>query len=598
MRTRDCGSRPGADQPGGPREKLPAPESAGETACATFAPQEPADPGITTAPDPRSPRRFHRARVLEVPRRPSRRRLLAASGLHCGAGLPPAGLVPGAARGVVLILVTLLLLVIVPLMGLAIDGVIMYLLKARLSQAVDAACLAGARSLSRGRNVDEQRANAQDTARRFFRANFKDNYWGCSVALPDPIVVEDNATKTRYVTVSANATSPLYFLRLIGKNTATVAVTAQARRRDVNIMLVLDRSGSMGRASPPALPTGPYNNHGQWPILNAAVWFVNQFAPGRDNLGLVTFGGSYYLANPTLDFRPAVVDDINAIYSNGGTSTAQALWKAYDALAHLPDQSGNPNGQPGALNVIIFFTDGRPNGLTADFINPVDLRNEPNQCALNAGSLRGWFTVKAADPVSNSGCNNPLNPHGGDSCVTGLFNYNPLGTVSDPHDAEDSERIAAPGCRFWTGDATDVYRDFNNIPSQDIYGNQTNPVTNRYQPVGQNRLNFPTEMNAAAANATDQAGQSMRAGAINGIIPRIYGIGLQTNNPGSNVPPPDHELMIRLSNVQQVVVDGVTYGNPIYDTSQPGGMYIFADNQSELQAAFQRIASEILRLSQ
>ena len=270
-------------------------------------------------------------------------------------------------RGVALITVTLLLLVIVPMMGLAIDGGILYLLKARLTQAVDSAALSGARSLNRGQDIGSQTASTTTTAINYFNANFATNYWGCTVSVP-VVSVTQNATNMRFVSVSASATSPLYFLRLIGKQTATIAASAQATRRDVNIMLVLDRSSSMGTAG--ALPTTAGNNNGQWPVLNAATSFVNQFAVGRDNVGLVVFGGSYFIANPTLNFQPTIVNDINQIVSSGNTGTSQALWVAYKALATL--------NQPGALNVILFFTDGLPNGITGDFVKPVDLRNSPD----------------------------------------------------------------------------------------------------------------------------------------------------------------------------------------------------------------------------
>jgi len=262
-------------------------------------------------------------------------------------------------KGVALITVTLLLLVIVPMMGLAVDGGILYLLKARLTQAVDSAALSGARSLSRGQDIGSQTASATTTAINYFNANFAANYWGCTVSVP-VVSVTQNATSMRLVSVSASATSPLYFLRLIGKQTATIAASALATRRDVNVMLVLDRSSSMGAAG--ALPTTAGNNNGQWPVLNAATSFVNQFAVGRDNVGLVVFGGSYFIANPTLNFQPAIVNDISQIVSSGNTGTSQALWVAYNALAQL--------NQPGALNVILFFTDGLPNGITGDSSNP------------------------------------------------------------------------------------------------------------------------------------------------------------------------------------------------------------------------------------
>jgi len=47
------------------------------------------------------------------------------------------------------------------------------------------------------------------------------------------------------VTVTATTTAPTYFMKLWGKNGTAVGALGQASRRDVVIMLVLDRSASM-----------------------------------------------------------------------------------------------------------------------------------------------------------------------------------------------------------------------------------------------------------------------------------------------------------------------------------------------------------------
>ncbi len=464
-------------------------------------------------------------------------------------------------RGVALITVTILLLVIVPMMGLAVDGGILYLLKARLSQAVDAAAFSGAQSLNRGQDITSQTLSATTTATNYFSANFKSNYWGCTVSTPT-VNVTQNASHMRFVTVSASATSPLYFLRLLGKQTATISASAQAVRRDVNIMLVLDRSSSMGSAG--ALPTSSGNNHGQWPILNAATSFVNQFAVGRDNVGLVVFGGSYFIANPSLTFQPAIVNDISVIVSSGNTGTSQALWQAYNALANL--------NQPGALNVILFFTDGLPNGITADFIRPVDLRTNPSTCSPLATTMQGW--IAQINGFSDSGCP-------GANCVNGLFSPGPLATAS----TQDGGVISGTGCQF-VGNAKNVYKDFKSIPTQDIYGNQTNPAS-PYKSVDLTGIGKPSQIGAASSNAADQAAQRMRAGTLNNIVPLVDAIGF-VDSPGAPEKP-DPVLMKRVANTQD---------SPIYDSTKPTGLYILANDQDELQAAFLQIASQILRLSQ
>lgn len=478
-----------------------------------------------------------------------------------------------------MVLVTLLLLVILPLIGLAIDGGILYFLKARLSQAVDAASLAGARSLNRGADIGSQTQNATDTATRYFKANFKDNFWGCTVPAPVVQVAEDTGSKARSVTVTATVTAPLYFLRIIGQTTAMVGASAQARRRDVNIMMVLDRSYSMGSANGVAwcATCGAIK-----PMITAANSFVNQFAPGRDNVGVVIFGGSYYLENPTTSFLPTVVNDINSIQSAGNTGTAQALWVGYQALAGL--------AQPGALNVILFFTDGLPNGVTTNFNHALetsglytDLRIKPAGCG-SAASMLGWISQ------TSGFVNSPGVTHG-------IFNI-VAPKVADP----DTVAIANDsGCKFATN-ANNMYQDISRMPDQDYYGNLINPpnpyLSTLYPqatgPVTLTAVNNATQVARASFNAADQAVARMRAGEINGIAPQIYVISLVT----SAAEVPDPGFMIRVANVPQASVNGITYNNAIYDSTKPVGMYIDAQHQDELQTAFQRIASEILRLSQ
>ena len=53
--------------------------------------------------------------------------------------------------------------------------------------------------------------------------------------------------------------------------------------------------------------------------------------------------------------------------NGGNTGTAQALWLAYQELVK--------RNEAGALNLIVFFTDGLPNGLVAEFNDPLSTKN-------------------------------------------------------------------------------------------------------------------------------------------------------------------------------------------------------------------------------
>jgi Flp pilus assembly protein TadG len=81
-------------------------------------------------------------------------------------------------RGAAIVIFSLLAVtVILPMVGLAIDGGILYILQAKLSQACDAAALAGGRNLNNGNNTAAQTANAEATMAAFFNANFPSGTW-------------------------------------------------------------------------------------------------------------------------------------------------------------------------------------------------------------------------------------------------------------------------------------------------------------------------------------------------------------------------------------------------------------------------------------
>ena len=476
-------------------------------------------------------------------------------------------------RGFVLILLALVLVALVGMVGLAVDLGVAYFLKARLSQAADAASLAGARSLSRGADIGTQTASAQAVATNFFNANFPNGFWGSTTSLTTPAVTENDITKIRYVTIHATATIPLYFLRVFGVPTVTIGTSAQAARRDANIIIILDRSGSMSGAISQ--------------LVTSADWFVGQFAPGRDQVGLVTFGGTYTLVKPTTSFSPGVVNAINTLTSStvaGTTNHAQPLWVAYQALAEV--------NQPGALNAIVFFTDGLPNTITANW--------QPNLATIancnNGKTGSTWnpvigYALTYSDGSTTGGLfgtSTPLPPYQpGLSTSPGTV---ATAYVSKAYDTSDStfntERIAVTtnsGCKFWSN-AQNISQDLNGIPSSDYYGNLTAAAT-KYKPVTLTSFNG-TNLTDAAFNAGDYAAQRMRAGVLGtptAIVPLIDTIALNTGQT------PDTMYMQRLAN---------SVNSNIYDSTKPTGIYVYASSTADLQSAFVQIASQILHLSQ
>ncbi|MBW7851548.1 MAG: Flp pilus assembly protein TadG [Rhodospirillales bacterium] len=137
--------------------------------------------------------------------------------------------------GAVAVLVALLLVPMIGFVGLVTDGGRGYLLQSRLSQAVDAAALAGGRVM-----FD---SNRDADVRSFFRANFPKNLMNARVDGPHVAVDAQGEN----LTLTASATIDTTFMRIFNHKTMTVAARAVVKRsvRGMELALVLDNTGSM-----------------------------------------------------------------------------------------------------------------------------------------------------------------------------------------------------------------------------------------------------------------------------------------------------------------------------------------------------------------
>ena len=494
-------------------------------------------------------------------------------------------------RGATLILLTFMIAtIVIPLVGLAIDGSVVYWLKAKLSASVDAAALAAGRSLSVGQTISQQTGAAILTAQNYFTANFQPGTMGTAVVGGQPTVtIAQSGLHTRTVSVQATITAPLYFMPILGFKTATLAANGQSTRRDANIILVLDRSNSMNTTSSCA------------PMVASAQNFVNQFVDGRDQLGLITFQtGANLDYTPTLNFKsgsPSLNSVLATLQCTGDTSSAQGLSMAYTEITTAINQ-------PGALNVILFFTDGQPNGVVATYPikTQVDTRYDPG---VNQPPPMRYTTNSArqiSEPVSGCKLSDvltgviadasyepglPLNATGFTAAVLSSAGV-PISSTANP------VTIGAPGCMFpnssnWT---YAVYGrvDVAYIPTVDAFGNST--VDNNYKPLdlfpsgnpyaGQIRPDMPRTVRDAAFNTADSAAYKIRTDATFGTI--VYTIGLG----GNEAMPIDSDFMERVANDPRA---------SNFDVTKPVGLFIYASNKGELSSAFQQIASQILRLS-
>ncbi len=112
------------------------------------------------------------------------------------------------------------------------------MLNARLSQAVDAAALAGGRSLSIGGGGDYE-----TVIKKYFKANMPEGYMGAEV--PEPVITLNAAGDE--IEVVATATVPTTLMKVLGAKSMKIDARAVVNRavQGMEVALVLDNSGSM-----------------------------------------------------------------------------------------------------------------------------------------------------------------------------------------------------------------------------------------------------------------------------------------------------------------------------------------------------------------
>lgn len=138
-------------------------------------------------------------------------------------------------RGGVAVFLAFAIIPAIGFVGIGTDVARAYLVKSRLSSALDAAALAGGRSFflpTRDADID-----------MFFNANFPAGYLGSTVT--GPVKHPDEANETLELT--ASAIIPTSFMRVLGYHNVTVSAFSQVKRELIalDVVLAIDMSGSM-----------------------------------------------------------------------------------------------------------------------------------------------------------------------------------------------------------------------------------------------------------------------------------------------------------------------------------------------------------------
>lgn len=216
--------------------------------------------------------------------------------------------------------VAVAMVILVASVGTAIDSGRGYLVKSHLSQALDAAALAGGRAVFS--------PNRDNDIRMFFNANFPGEYLEAQVTGPS-IDVDPNGEE---ITLAASAEIPTTFMRVLGIEKIAVTSQTVVRRsnRGMELVLVMDNTGSMAGTKITKMK-------------EAATDLVNILYGDRQTIpnfwvGLVPYAATVNIGNTRTGWL--IADSPSTLYAQGGS------WKGCVEARNYPYEEGNAETLP------------------------------------------------------------------------------------------------------------------------------------------------------------------------------------------------------------------------------------------------------------
>jgi Flp pilus assembly protein TadG len=251
--------------------------------------------------------------------------------------------------GAVLITFALLLLALLGFTALGVEVGRWYLVRAELSKGVDAAALAGAK------NISNPYVSVNTLVQEFGKENFPTGYAGTATTGAGSATFASNILDSKRVGVTGNVSVITVLTHLFGIDQVATSSSGVAQKNDVEIMMVLDRSGSM--AGKPIAD-----------LKNAATSFLQFFeeTQNQDKMGLISFATGVTVDQPlTINFVSAMTTRVNALTATGATNAEDAIDQS-DGPQGFTDQTGVP-GDKQVKQFLIFFTDGHPTAFRGKF---------------------------------------------------------------------------------------------------------------------------------------------------------------------------------------------------------------------------------------
>jgi Flp pilus assembly protein TadG len=255
-------------------------------------------------------------------------------------------------RGAVLVTFAILLVALLGFAALATEAGRWYLVRSELSKAVDAASLAGAK------NISNPYVTVNTIAQEVGNENFPAGQLGTPGSGVGSVSFTVTTPTSNKIKVDGRVNAIAILARLFGIDQVATASSGVAQKNKVEIMMVLDRSGSMGFMGGQPIAD----------LKNAATSFLSFFreTQAEDKLGLISFA-----TGVTVDY-PLGTNFVNAMTTKISNMTAIGATNAEDAIAQAggPQSFTNQTGVPGDQRIqqyLIFFTDGHPTAFRGRF---------------------------------------------------------------------------------------------------------------------------------------------------------------------------------------------------------------------------------------
>ena len=294
--------------------------------------------------------------------------------------------------GSVLIMVAVFMFLLLGFIAAGVDAGRWYLVRAELAKSVDAGALVACSNLS------NPNVNPPTLAVEYANANFPAGAVGTPSAGGGSAVFTATLLAANKVQVNGAAEATTMFAQALNFGRVGVKSLSVAQKRQVEIMMVLDRSGSM--SGQPMVD-----------LKKAATGFVTYFksTQAEDKMGLITFD-TYASVSRALgiNFVTPLNTAIAGINTQGYTNAEEGIDKA-DGLGGFTNQAGvAPEAR--IAQFMIFFSDGRPNSFRYNFLNKgntVDaIVTQQSNC--DPGNVGTNVGDKLTDPTNGAQIN--INP--------------------------------------------------------------------------------------------------------------------------------------------------------------------------------------------